>query len=186
MFGCITWSDDTSDAGKAEFLAGVADGTITLTAQGDLTGGAIGTLDLIASEKGLPRAEDETDAQLRRRIKRLPLTVTRANILQAINEVLAPYGVTATMVEWFEGGLIVGEWIGGEGHPTGAPSFCILIPSLKILLLEQGTVVADDWIVGDDYVGEDYTAINGVINAVQAVVDRAKLGGVCGVVVMEE
>jgi hypothetical protein len=184
-FGGITWSDDTTDAGKIEFLDGIADGSITLAAQDDLTGGAIGTLDLIATEKGLPRAEDESDVQLRRRVKRLPLTVTRTNIMLAVNEELAEFNVEATMVEWFESGWVIGEGVIGDDHFSGPPSFCIVVPNLEALLVDEGFVI-NDGIISEDHIGDDTSLLDGLLGSLQEIVDRAKLGGVCGVVVMED
>lgn len=183
-YGGIEYSDATTDAAKSEFLDGIADGSITIAAQGAITGGAIGTLDMIGAEKGLPRAEDESDADYRRRLLRLPLTVTPANVLEAVNEALAPYGVEATLSEWFDDAFVVGEWVVGEGTPAGPPVFCIIVPNLDELI-DAGLVVSE-WVVGDDFVGDDTSALDGLLNSIQAIVDRAKLGGACGRVIMEE
>jgi hypothetical protein len=183
-YGGIDYTAATTDAGKTEFLAGIADGSITFTAQADLTGGAIGTLDLLASEKGMPRAENESDDDLRRRLMRLPLTVTPANVLEAINEALAPYGVEATLSEWWEDGLVVGEWVVGEGIVTSPPGFVIIVPNLDHLI-DAGLVVSE-WVIGEGVLGDDTSALDGLLASLQAIVDRAKVGGTCGRVIMEE
>ena len=180
----ILWADAVTETAKQEFIDGIKAGEITVTGTPPLVAGAIGTLDLIASGKGLPRAPDEGDLSLRKRLKRLPRTVTRQNILDEVNDVLAPFGVVAIMIEGFEHGLTVGEWVVGDDFTAAPRSFCIVVPNLDSLI-EDGIIVSE-WIVGESFVGDDTSVVDGILAAVDEVIQKAKLGGVCAVVIQEE
>lgn len=180
----IVWATGVTETAKQEFIDGIESGEITVLASTDLTGGSLATLDLIASEKGLPRGENESDESLRIRLKRLPRTVTRHNIMAEVNDYLESLGIdSATMFEWFEGGIIVGEWVVGEGASTAPPSFCIVIPNLSEYV-EDGIIV-DEWIVGEDHPGDDTSSKDGIIQGLRELVDRIKLGGVCATIIEE-
>lgn len=180
----ISWDVGVTETAKQEFIDGIKADEITVTGVPPTVAGALGTLDLIASEKGLPRAPDEGDLSLRKRLKRLPRTVTRQNILDEVNDVLAPFGVSALMVEGFEQGLSVGEWVVGDDFTASPASFCIIVPNLDSLI-EDGIIVSE-WIVGESFTGDDTSVVDGILAAVDEVVQKAKLGGVCAVVIQQE
>lgn len=126
----IAWTGDTTPAGQAEFLAGVAAGTITISGATDATGGADGLLDLIGAGRGMPRAAGEADAAYRVRLAKLPDIVTPAAILRAVNAALAPWGVTATMAEPWEYGWAPGRGAIGRNPPSRPWHFVVLAPSI--------------------------------------------------------
>lgn len=179
----ILWETGVTETAKQEFVDGIKADEITVEGAGDFFSG-IPTLDLIASEKGLPKAENESDPQLRRRLKRLPRTVTRDNILEEINDYLSAFGVEATMIEGFEHGITVGDWVVGEGFTAAPLSFCIVIPNLDSLI-EDGIIVSE-WIVGESFTGDDTAVVDGILAAVDEIVQKAKLGGICAVIIQEE
>lgn len=79
--------------------------TIMVTPSGQtiLYAGAEGIwLDLHAAGYGLSRQPGETDGQLRARLREVADRVTRPAILAAVNNLLLPFAVTATMIEWWE------------------------------------------------------------------------------------
>lgn len=180
----ILWDVGVTETAKQEFIDGIKAGEITVTGTTSFAG-TIGSLDLIASGKGLPRAADESDKSLRRRLKRLPRTVTRQNIVDEVNDILAPFGAIGLMVEGFQGGLSVGEWVVGDDSTSSPRSFFIFITPNLDSLIEVGIVV-DDWIVGETFVGDDTSVLDGILAAVDDVVQKSKLGGICAVVIHRE
>lgn len=121
----VDWTGVSADA-KAEFLAGVADGSITFTAT-DMTGGRAGTLDLKAQGKGMPRAPGESDVSLRKRLRASPDAVTPAGILRAVNKALGYDG--ATLTEYWETGFAMGVDAMGDAALAPFKSFIVTVPA---------------------------------------------------------
>lgn len=119
----LTFSVGSTEDAREEFFAGVRSGAITFSA-GDMTGGRAGTLDLIAQGRGMPRAEGESDATLRKRLRAPPDMVTPNGLLRAVNKALGYDG--ATLVEYQENGFAWG--IHGWGlHPWSRMMYAIII-----------------------------------------------------------
>lgn len=93
-------------------------------------------LDLHAKGYGLTRSVGESDAQLRIRLRTITERVTRPAILDAVNVLIAPHAVVATMVEWFEEPFLdlvetvaVGGWYLDSTLLSGGPnSFVLYVP----------------------------------------------------------
>lgn len=79
-----------------------ADPSITVEQMDPAIGGAPAMLDKHGIDRGLPRFPGEPSEAYRERIRAIPLPITKPNLLRAINAVVAPYGVTARIVECFE------------------------------------------------------------------------------------
>ncbi len=126
----IAWTGATTADGQAEFLAGVAAGTITITGATDATGGADGLLGLIGLGRGLPRAAGESDAAYRRRLRTLPDVVTPAAILRAVDAALAPWGLAATLAEPWKYGWAPGRGARNRQPPTCPWHFVVLAPPI--------------------------------------------------------
>ena len=185
----VLWDDAvTTDGAKDEFLAGLDAGEITIAGATAMTGGSMSTLDLIAAGRGKPRALDETDQPLRKRLRKGTLRITPVAILAACNEVLQPYGVTATLWEpWVDGWFTIGSptagGIGDSDYPVSRiRHFRINVPNLGYSV--SGFVVGDSTqgVIGEsDYgIGIGDTTSAGVIAGLQQLVDRISLGGVWG------
>ncbi len=103
------------------------------------TGGAPRILAEHGRDRGLPMFPGEQTEPYRERIRSIPLAITKPNILQAVNAVLAPYGVEATMVECFEA-----DKFGCLDWPADQP-FPPFVPDGQGLALIDGvnTVVAE-------------------------------------------
>ncbi len=64
-------------------------------------------LALLAKDHGVQKLTDETDANLRTRVRDLGAAITAPNILAAVDRLLVPFGETATMFEHWEHGIAV-------------------------------------------------------------------------------
>ena len=95
-------------------------------------------LDLHARGYGILRSPGEADAELRARLREVTERVTRPAILDAVDLLLVPFAVTATMVEWFEEpylDLVETVAVGGmyldSTLLSGGPnSFVLYVPSV--------------------------------------------------------
>lgn len=161
--------------GRAEFLAAVTAGTITITGATDMTGGSDGELDLIAMGRGLPRAYGETDAALQRRIRTLPDVVTPAAILRVVNAALEPYGVTATLHEPWDYAFAFGSGAFGVHPPSRLAHFVVAIPSIAY---DTPGFAFGSGAFGIHPIGTPDLARAAVYAGLQAMVDQIKLGGV--------
>lgn len=144
-----------SGAGSQFFIDGVAAGTITF-AMSDTTGGRAGTLDVRARGLGMPRAEGEADATLRRRLLVAPDAISPNGIVRAVDAALGDE--VSSLVEYGAWGFAWGsETLGGWGlHGWGRKkSFIVYVPA------------------GSDLV------------AIRALVDRIRAAGYYGLVLEE-
>ncbi|MFH1568539.1 MAG: hypothetical protein ABIL09_11135 [Gemmatimonadota bacterium] len=184
----IVWGAGVTATAKTELLDGIDAGTITIAGNTDATGGSLGTLDLLAAERGLPRAAGEIDAALRKRIRQWSKVVTPTAILDAVNEVLRPDGVTATMWEPWDSWFVIGDSdqgaIGDPDHPISRHAhFRIEVPNLG-LDVDGFTVGAPDaGVIGESPIGTGDTVTEGIIGGLQQQLDRIKAGGVWAVAV---
>lgn len=124
-------------AAREEFLAGVRAGTITFVAS-DMTGGRAGTLDLRAQGRGMPRAEGESDASLRKRLRAPPDAVTPAGLVRAVNKALGFDG--ATIYEYWDNGFAFGVSGFGEHAFAGGRSAVITVPNGSDVVALQALV----------------------------------------------
>jgi|GEM_PF-4827563 len=88
-------------------------------------------LTLLARGYGLRRATNETDAQLRERVRFPERQLTKAAILDRVNAILSAYTTKqAQMVQWWETTSYIGyDWYLDHGRISGGPhSFLLLIP----------------------------------------------------------
>lgn len=182
----IAWGAGTSAADQAAFLSEVDAGTATVLADADATGGRLATLDLIGSERGLPREAGEEDPSYRQRIRAIPDAVTPAGILRRVNAVLQTYGVTATLHEPWDFGWTVGHATNGAigVSPITRPlHFVIQVPDVGAF--DSGWAVgnATDGVIGQDPIGVGDETHAGIIDGLQALVDRIAAAGVWGLVV---
>jgi hypothetical protein len=145
----IDWLDGVTESAKDTFLAevdlgfdfrqiGEISGGAWVEGKGGgdpwLGGGALATLDLLGSERGLPRLEGETDIAYRRRIRTLPDVLTPAAIERVVEAYLEGTGATFEFLEPWEYGFAFGadpEGAFGSGGPfVGFPSFTIIVSGL--------------------------------------------------------
>ncbi len=75
------------------------DSTFVVTQITDATGGQDAVLDQIGLDRNLPRTSGESDAAYAARINSLPDTVSPGAFTRLLSTLLAPYGVTATLIE---------------------------------------------------------------------------------------
>lgn len=171
----IAWTATTATAGKTEFLAAIAAGTVTIAGLTDATGGADGFLDLIASGRGLPRAPGESDAALRKRIRTLPDVVTPAAILRAVNAAMEPWGVTATMAEPWDYGFAFGVGAFGVNPPSRPWHFVVLVPSIPY---DAPGFAFGAGAFGIHPIGTPDVERAGVYAGLQSLVDQIKAAGI--------
>ncbi len=182
----ILWTPETTEAGKTELLAGILDESFTFTAM-DMTGGSVGTLNLIGSGRGLPRAEGETDADFRRRIRRIPVTVTPNAIVAALNEIVElATGGTVTLKEPWDFGFVVGHPVNGAigVSPFARPlSFVVCVP--EVAYTGKGWAVGDpvNGAIGVSPIGLSDTVAAGFYAGLQVTLDRLRAGGIWGQIV---
>ena len=185
--GSIAWVDGQGEDGKTEFLAGVDDGTITVLGEGTFEGGTEASLDLIAQGRGLPRAENEADSQLRARIRVIPPMITPNAIAQAVRDATWALGITFTIVEPWNYAWTVGDdplgTIGDEGWSPidHRPAFVVLLEDVPYA--DTAWTVGDDPLgtIGDEYpIGVPHETHDAIIAGVQELIDRIKAFGVDG------
>ncbi len=182
----ILWTPETTEAGKTEFLAGVLAESLTFAAT-DMTGGSVGTLGLIGSGRGLPRAEGETDADFRRRIRRIPVTVTPDAIIAALNEIVElATGGTVTLKEPWDFGFVVGNATNGAFGVSPfarALSFVICVPAVPYT--GKGWAVGDpvNGAIGVSPIGLGDTEAAGFYEGLQVTLDALRAGGIWGQIV---
>jgi hypothetical protein len=158
-----------------------------LVAEGSRTvlslGGSDGIwLDLHGDGMGAPRTIGESDPQYRGRLRNVEERLTRRSILAAADELLAPFGETATMLEWWvepyldvdsaagAGGLYLGStFISG-----GSNTFVLQVPQVGIgfsITTEPHLDVSawlDSAFLGDDRSDPVYAAIIAEVNRLRA------------------
>ena len=163
-------------AGQTEFDAAVAAGNVTVAGLTDFTGGALATLDLIAQGMLAARADGETDADLRVRLRRPVEVVTPTRIARGVARVLDAYGVTATIEEWPDYGWWVGQSFVGQAYAHPVPGFVVLVPA------PSGTVWrglgAGTGFVGVDFVRLRNATHEAALAGVQGFIDNAAAAGV--------
>jgi len=146
-------------------------------------------LDLHAAGYGLARQPGETDGLLRDRLRLVADRVTRESILTAVNVLLIPFGVTATMLEWWEepyldveesvapGGL----YLGSTFLSGGPNSFLVLVPVVGLGYSVSGDphLDVDAWLdsmfAGTDVQDPVYAAIIALIETLRAAGIRWRL-----------
>lgn len=186
--GSILWVAGQGEDGKDEFLDGVADGSITVAGEGDFVNGSAATLDLIAMGRGLPRAEDEPDDELRRRVRKVPETCTPNAIVEAVELKVRDLGVAVALVEPWDYAWTVGD---SELGTIGDGGICPIDHRPAFVVLLDDVPYADEaWTVGDDplgtigdpeyAIGLGHTYHDGIIAGVQALVDEIKGAGIDG------
>lgn len=103
------------------------DMTIVCAQASAFTGGAYPTLDAAAFDRGMTREPGESDSRLRQRVRALPDVVTAGALLRRANAVLAPFALTAQLVEaWSMGlGLFYDTAAGTENPDYDRTLFCL-------------------------------------------------------------
>lgn len=180
----ISWSEATTDSARDEFLAGLDAGEITVAGATDMEGGALATLPLIGAGRGKPKAPGEPDATYRERIRKKPDRISPAGILRAVNAVLKPYGVEATIVEPWTCSFTFGDEehgeIGGEFGFDRLRHFHVVVPDLGTSV--TGFTIGDEEFgeIGHSRcpIGEGDVECEGVIDGLQGLLDRISAGGV--------
>lgn len=180
----IVWGADTTADGKAEFLADVADGTVTCTNAVSPTLGTLGTLDLLAMERGLPRVENESDTTLRARIRTLPDVVTPGAVLRAATAAYQawmaehhpgePVGIVVLWEPW-NYGYAPGVGAIGRHPPSRSAHFMVIVPAAP--WASQG-LAPSAGAVGRHPIGGGDRQRAGLYAATQAQMDQIKAGGV--------
>lgn len=193
----IAWGPDTTEDGKAEFLAVVANsgdpkgflGRVTCTNAAVPTLGALGTLDLLAMERGLPRVEDESDTTLRARIRTLPDVVTPGAVLRASTAAYQawmaerhPGEPVGTVVLWepWNYGYAPGVGAIGVHPPARAHSFLVVVPAAPWATL--GLAPSEGAIGIHPIGGGRDVSRAGLYAAIQAQIDQIRAGGIWGLV----
>jgi hypothetical protein len=189
----IMWADGVSPAAQDEFLAGVGIGTITIAATGDASGGRLPLLDLLAQGQGVIPGEEETDSQLANRLRRPQEVHSPDAILDAVNAVLTPFGVVATLEEpwtyamtWEGTDMASGSGAWGVA-PWGRRGFFVIrVPNFGYEpdgFAWGATPSSGAW--GVHPWGSEDVSYLGVIQGLQDLVDRLSLAGVKGLVVAD-
>lgn len=126
----LAWSGGTSANGKAEFLAGIASGDITIdtTDATEMSGGLPRSLDLRAAGRGLPREESESDRDLRVRIRTIPDAVTPPGIERAVAAALGVDLALVRVSEYWEHGFAWGVSGWGVGAWSQRLLFYVIVP----------------------------------------------------------
>lgn len=185
----ITWGADTTADGKAEFLADVADGTVTCTNAAVPTLGTLGTLDLLAMERGLPRVEDESSTTLRARIRTLPDVVTPGAILRAATAAYQawmaerhPGEPVGTVVLWepWTYGYAPGVGAIGVHPPARSHSFLVIVPAAP--WASVGLAPSEGAIGIHPVGGGRDVSRAGLYAAIQTQIDQIRAGGIWGLV----
>jgi hypothetical protein len=179
----VDWDPVVTVTAQAEFVAGVEAGTITCLADADATGGADGTLDLLAAERGMPAEANETTEALRARIHALPDTITPAGIVRSVNRALEPWGITATLEEPWDFGMAIGVRAINVAPIGRVRMFVVHVPALPWATRGIGIGNASNGVVGASPIGVTDPERAAVYAALQALVRRIKLAGVWGRVV---
>jgi hypothetical protein len=97
-------------AAAAGGLAAVEGAAEDLARRSTVEGAAGRWLELLAAGAGLQRADGEVDAALRARLRTPEAMLTRAALVEVLEQQLAPYAAPApTLVEWFDPGAWVGH-----------------------------------------------------------------------------
>lgn len=86
----------------ARTLPAFADTTLTAANAADVAGGRAPMLDLVAADRGVTRAPNETDESLGFRARTLPDTVSPGAVLRLLHALLDPYGIPFALVETFQ------------------------------------------------------------------------------------
>lgn len=185
----VLWGAAVSDAGKAEFLAGVASGAITIQADADGSGGRLPLLDLLAQGQGVAPAENESDLHLALRMRRPRDVHSPDAILGAVNDLLEPFGVVATMEEpwtyamaWGNDDLATGCGAWGVA-PWGRRAFFVIVVPDWGYQADGFAWGAGAW--GVHPWGSGDAGFEGVIQGLQQLVDHLTLAGVKGLVLSE-
>ncbi|MBL8616333.1 MAG: hypothetical protein JNM72_12030 [Deltaproteobacteria bacterium] len=97
-------------AGSLATVEGAAD---LLAATSTVEGAAGRWLELLAAGAGLQRADGEVDAALRARLRTPEAMLTRAALIEVLEQQLAPYAAPPpTLLEWFD----PGAWVGHDAY----------------------------------------------------------------------
>lgn len=185
----IAWGPDTTEDGKAEFLADVADRLVTCSNSASPTLGALGTLDLLAMERGLPRVSDESDATLRARIRTLPDVVTPGAVLRAATAAYQawmasthPGEPVGTVVLWepWTYGYAPGVGAIGVHPPARSHSFLVVVPAAPWATV--GLAPSEGAIGIHPIGGGRDVSRAGLYAAIQAQIDQIRAGGIWGLV----
>lgn len=189
----IAWTDGTTGAGQSEFLAGVANGTILIAATTDATGGRLPLLDFLAQGAGIIPGDDETAAQLAERLRRPRDVHSPQAILDAVNAILVPYGVTATLEEpwayaltWEGSDLVQGNGAWGVAPWGRRGFFVVVVPNFGVQpdgFAWGATPASGAWGVHPWGTGD--VSYEAIIQGLQSLVDALSLAGVKGLVVAE-
>lgn len=140
-------------------------------------GGADGKwLDLMLRGVNSQRADGETDASVRARLRDPQLGITRANIKAVVDAILSAFGVGECLIlEWFEGPALDRDFYLDYVSIIETPNwFLIVVPSIAENLttsyLDSTYMDRDmylgDWVV-DPAVGA-YAAINAAVHLIRA------------------
>lgn len=158
--------------------------TVIVLPNGDTVGysGASGIwLDLHAAGYGLARAPGETDDLLRARLREVADRVTREAILASVNVLLAPFGASAIMLEWFEEPYLdvaepipSGMYLDSTFLSGGPNSFLILVPVVGLGYSVSGDphldvdAYLDSMFAGTDIQDPVYAAIIALVETLRA------------------
>lgn len=123
----IEWDVGVGEEGREEFFERVRSGSITFTA-GEMSGGRAGTLDLKARGRGMPRAEGEEDASLRRRYRTAPDMVTPDAIERAVGRALGAVG-EVSVHEFWDWGFAFGVSGFGDAPFSDCRTVVVVVPA---------------------------------------------------------
>lgn len=79
-----------------------ADSTVAVRQTADAVGGAFPMLDMLGSDRGMPRLTGEHDAAYRQRIRKLDEVVTPKAIVDFVAQLFAQYAEVASFIETFD------------------------------------------------------------------------------------
>lgn len=137
-------------------------------------------LTLMAAGYGVERSTAEADETLRTRLRNVEGSTTPGAILDLVNAMVATHGVTAELVEWWEGPFLSvpgddGAWANSSYASGGPSSFTIRIPQIGVLATGDSFLdlcfLDNDAFAGAD--GEDP-----IYAAILAEVERKRPAGV--------
>lgn len=123
----LPFSTGTGSGARAELVEKLRTGAIRIVSSTECDGGCLGTLDLIAQGRGVPRSEGEGDASLKQRARTAPNAITPNGIVAAVRTATGSSDVSIS--EYWDHGFAWGLSGWGVGAWSRRWFFVVLVPA---------------------------------------------------------
>lgn len=136
----------------------------------------------LARGYGVERATGEPDPSLRSRLRHPEASTTRPALLEAVDELIAPYTASsAQMIEWFEAPFLdveetEGAWCDIAAISGGPQSFLIFVPLIGSIPSLDSFMDINAWLDLEAWGGSD--GENPIYAAIVAEVEKKRAAGV--------